>query len=116
MAKELKDLETFGSFGTETKVFGYDPSSDKYGKISVNQLHRDTWCGCRWKISDATTVGEPCGSLTKLAKMQELFGLGGYLVKNNHDRMKLSPTDHTKYANGTAAPSTAAPGVSQPQA
>lgn len=103
MVQELKDLETFGSYGTETTVFGYDPSSDKYGKISVNQLHRDTWCGCRWKNSSSSTVGEPCGSLNKLANMQELFGLGGYLVKNNHDRMKLSATNHANYKSGAAA-------------
>ena len=103
MVKELKDLETFGSYGAETSVFGYDPNSDKYGKISVNQLHRDTWCGCRWKNSSSSTVGEPCGSLTKLANMQELFGLGGYLVKNNHDRMKLSETNHANYKSGAAA-------------
>ena len=48
MVQELKDLETFGSYGTETTVFGYDPSSDKYGKISVNQLN-----SCRsWKAHD----------------------------------------------------------------
>lgn len=102
--KEFKDLEPFGSINDDVCAFGYDPVSDKYGKISVAQIHRDTWCGCRWKISDTTTVGEPVGSITKLVNMQSVFGLGGYLVKNNHDRMKLSPTDHTKYANGTTAP------------
>ena len=101
---ELKNLEPFGSLNDDVCAFGYDPTSDKYGKISVAQIHRDTWCGCRWRISDTTTVGEPVGSLTKLANMQSVFGLGGYLVKNNHDRMKLSETDHSKYANGTTAP------------
>ena len=104
MVQELKDLDSFGSFGTGTSVFGYDPDSNKYGKISVNQLHRDTWCGCRWKKSSSSTVGEPCGSLNKLANMQALFGLGGYLVKNNHDRMKLSETNHANYKSGAAAP------------
>ncbi len=101
---EFKNLEPFGSINDDVCAFGYDPAANKYGKISVSQIHRESWCGCRWKISETTTVGEPVGSLTKLANMQSVFGLGGYLVKNNHDRMKLSPTDHTKYANGTAAP------------
>lgn len=101
---EFKNLEPFGSINDDVCAFGYDPVADKYGKISVSQIHRESWCGCRWKISETTTVGEPVGSLTKLANMQSMFGMGGYLVKNNHDRMKLSPTDHTKYANGTAAP------------
>ena len=104
MIQELKNLDNFGSFGTGTTVFGYDPDSDKYGKISVNQLHRDTWCGCRWKNSSSSTVGEPCGSLTKIANMQALFGLGGYLVKNNHDRLKLSEDNHANYKSGAAAP------------
>ena len=101
---EFKNLEPFGSINDDVCAFGYDPVADKYGKITVSQIHRESWCGCRWKIGETTTVGEPVGSLTKLANMQSVFGLGGYLVKNNHDRMKLSPTDHTKYANGTAAP------------
>ena len=53
MIQELKNLDNFGSFGTGTTVFGYDPDSDKYGKISVNQLHRDTWCSCRWRDSNS---------------------------------------------------------------
>lgn len=104
MGVELKNLETFGSFGQNTSVFGYDADSNKYGKINVNQLHRDSWCGVRWKNSDSSTEGEPCGSLTKLANMQELFGLGGYLVKNNHDRLKLSEENHEKYKSGGTAP------------
>lgn len=102
--QELKNLEPLGSIKDDTFVFGYDPTAKKYGRISVAQLHKDTWCGCRWKNSDVTTVGEPVGSLTKLANMQEVFGLGGYLVKNNHDRMKLSATDHSKYSSGATAP------------
>ena len=101
---EFKNLEPFGSINDDVCAFGYDPVADKYGKITVSQIHRESWCGCRWKIGETTTVGEPVGSLTKLANMQSVFGLGGYLVKNNHDRMKLSASDHTKYANGTAAP------------
>ena len=38
MIQELKNLDNFGSYGTGTTVFGYDPDSDKYGKISVNQI------------------------------------------------------------------------------
>lgn len=100
---ELKDLENYGSYSDNTGIFAYDPDSNKYGKISVAQIHNDTWCGCRWKISNTTTEGEPCGSLTKLANMQSLFGLGGYLVKNDHSRMKLSESNHSLYKSGGTA-------------
>ena len=53
--QEFKNLEHFGSINDDVVAFGYDAASDKYGKISVSQIHRETWCGCRWKISDATT-------------------------------------------------------------
>ena len=61
---EFKNLEPFGSINDDVCAFGYDPTADKYGKISVSQIHRESWCGCRWKISETTTVGEPVGSLT----------------------------------------------------
>ncbi len=101
---ELKELEALQTISDNARVFGYDPTSNKYGTISVAQIHKDTWCGCRWRKGNSTTVGEPCGSIQKIANMDKIFGLGGYLVKNNHERMKLSATDHTKYANGTTAP------------
>ena len=101
--KEMKTVEDFQSFTDNTKVLGYDGTSNKYGLISVGKINQTTWCGCRWRKDSLTTAGEPCGSLPKIERMAELFGLGGYLVRNDHSRRKLSPSDHNEFADGGTA-------------
>ena len=103
-AQEVKDLDVFQSVNDNDQLVGYSPSAQKYGLISVGKINQTQWCGCRWRKDSQTTVGEPCGSIPKIEKMAELFGLGGYLVRNDHSRRKLSPSTHNEFAaGGTAA-------------
>ena len=101
--KELKTVEPFQSITDNTKVLGYDPTSNKYGLISVGKISRSQWCGCRWRLDSLSTEGEPVGSLPKIELMAELFGLGGYLVQNDHSRRKLSSSTHHQFAAGGSA-------------
>ena len=101
--KEMKTVEDFQSINDNTKVLGYDASANKYGLISVGKINQTQWCGCRWRKDSLTTEGEPCGSLPKIECMAELFGLGGYLVRNDHSRRKLAVTDHNLFADGGTA-------------
>jgi len=101
--KEMKTVEPFQSITDNTQVLGYDPTANKYGMISVGKINQTTWCGCRWRKDSLTTVGEPCGSLPKIERMAELFGLGGYLVSNDHSRRKLSESNHNEFAAGGTA-------------
>lgn len=100
---EVSTLESLLSVSDSTKVMGYDQSANKVGFISVGQLKSTTYCGCRWRRSEATPVGEPIGSLPKIERMIDLFGLGGYIVHDDHSRQKLSPTNHNVYLTGGTA-------------
>lgn len=100
---EVSTLESFQSVSDSTKVMGYDQSANKVGFISVGQLKSTTYCGCRWRRSEATPVGEPIGSLPKIERLIDLFGLGGYIVHDDHSRQKLSPTNHNVYLTGGTA-------------
>ena len=90
--QEVKNLDALQSVNDNDQLVAYSPSGQKYGLISVGKINRTQWCGCRWRKDSQTTVGEPCGSLPKIEKMAELFGLGGYLVRNDHSRRKLWDT------------------------
>jgi len=60
----------------------------------------NTWFGCKWPKGNAATAGTPEGNLLRLAHMQEIFKIGGYMVKNDHSRKKLHPADHRHYEDG----------------
>ena len=60
----------------------------------------NTWFGCKWAIGNGNSAGTPVGNLLRLAHMQEIFKIGGYMVKNDHSRKKLHPADHRHYEDG----------------
>ena len=60
----------------------------------------NTWFGCKWPIGNGASAGTPVGNLLRLAHMQEIFEIGGYMVKNDHSRKKLHPADHRHYEDG----------------
>ena len=100
---EISSIEDMQSVSGTTKVLSYDSAANKIGFVSVNQVKQTTWCGCRWNMTQATPVGEPVGSLPKIERMIDLFGLGGYIVHNDHSRQKLSPSNHNLYLTGGTA-------------
>lgn len=70
----------------------------------------NTWFGCKWLIGDGNSEGTPIGNLFRLKHMQEIFKIGGYMVKNDHSRRKLHPSDHRIYKEGDAVDFTGAHG------
>jgi len=70
----------------------------------------DTWFGFRVPIGNAKSEGEPVGNLFRLRHMQEIFKIGGYMVKNDHSRKKLHPSDHRYYEDGSPVDFTGAHG------
>lgn len=101
--KEMKEVEPLQSITDSTQLLGYDSAANKYGLVAVGKINQTTWCGCRWRKDSTSPVGEPCGSLPKIERMADLFGLGGYLVQNDHSRRKLSREDHNYFADGGRA-------------
>lgn len=70
----------------------------------------DTWFGYRVPIGNSNSEGEPLGNLFRLKHMQEIFKLGGYMVKNDHSRKKLHRSDHRYYEDGSPVDFTGAHG------
>lgn len=62
-----------------------------------------TWFGFKKQVGNSNPAGTPCGNITRLARMKEILQLGGYMVKNDHSRRKLSASDHRKYADDNSA-------------
>lgn len=62
-----------------------------------------TWFGWRKPVNSSNPEGEPVGNLLRLARMQSILKLGGYMVKNDHTRKKLSPSDHRFYEEDGSA-------------
>ena len=58
-----------------------------------------TYFGWRHALNDSNPEGEPVGNLVRLQRMQQILQLGGYMVKNDHTRRKLSPSNHNFYAD-----------------
>lgn len=100
---EMNGMESLNSITDSTQLLGYSPTANKYGLIAVGKIRQTSWCGCRWAKDSLTTEGEPVGSLPKIEVMADLFGLGGYLVQNDHTRRKLSRENHNYFADGNAA-------------
>lgn len=79
----------------EAKVSDLTNAADKY----VGE-----YCGRYWDFNNATpTAAGYVGNLQMLKDLPTLLGLGGYLVKNDHTRRKLSSVDHHFYEDGTPA-------------
>ena len=70
----------------------------------------DTWFGCKWPKGNSDSEGTPIGNLFRLKHMQEIFKLGGYMVKDDHSRRKLHKSDHRIYEEGDAVDFTGAHG------
>lgn len=101
--KKANELETL-NINAYTSVFGYDRSSNKFGMVPFDQIMTNTaWFGRRWKKSNASPVGEEIGNLEMGRNLAKQLGLGGYLVKNDHSRTKLSAENHRYLENGSAA-------------
>lgn len=103
-AQKISTIEEFSNQNSSIRLLGYDPSSNKVGFMPLSAITSKTaYCGVRWKKAEAKTEGEPFGDLTMLANLPSILGLGGYLVKNDHSRRKLDPTDHRRFASGGVA-------------
>ena len=110
--KWYRDQETrniVDSHTTQMEAMDADLSNIRY---ALNLPDADTtWFGWRKLLDDSNPEGEPVGNILRLARMQSILKLGGYMVKNDHTRKKLSPSDHRFYEeDGSAVVFTGADG------
>jgi len=98
-----QSMELLQSLNDNDLLLGYSASGKKVGLVRVGKINSTTYAGCRWDKNSMTTVGEPIGSITKIENLAKVFGLGGYLVQNDHSRRKLSVENHNTFEDGSVA-------------
>ena len=85
----------------------FDTKSGVSGRMALRDAVRmanNPSCGRVWDESNATTKAAGWfGSLEMLRNLPDILGLGCYLVKNDHTRRKLDPTNHYRFENGEPA-------------
>lgn len=102
--KKLSEMEDLVTITGKTKIPAYDGESKKTGMISaLTLISKNLYCGCRWKLTNSSPVGEPEGDIDMLRELPAILALGGYLVSNDHSRKKLSASTHYEFADGGTA-------------
>jgi hypothetical protein len=101
--KELNSLPDFTTLGDGDKIFGKSFSGNMFGFFPGSIFNGKGYACRRWNESLATPVGEAYGNLDYLRELPSLLGLGCYLVADNRERRKLSPTNHYNFTDGSVA-------------
>ena len=108
--KLMRELESL-NVGAHTHILGYDTQAGKVGLVAVSEISGNIpWFGRKWAKANSSPVGSPVGDFDLGQVLAKQLGLGGYLVTNDHQRQKLSPTSHNFLENGAAADLTGAAG------
>ena len=105
--EQIDDLPAASTDATDKKIEVFDTKSGASQCMDLTtavDMANAPWCGRVWRTDLATpTAATYCGSLEMLKNLKDILGLGGYLVKNDHSRRKLDPTNHYRFANGETA-------------
>ena len=101
---KISKIDDFADVNANIRLLGYNPATKKTGRVPIAAVqNKIPYCGVRFAKGNASTEGEPIGDLQMLAQLPSILGLGGYLVKNDHSRQKLDPSNHFKLASGGEA-------------
>ena len=101
--KRLDSLDTFAAINDGDTIFGKSASAGKYGHFPINLIFGDGYACRRWNLNLSTPVGEAVGNIDYIRNLPSLIGLGCYLVDDAHNRRKLDPSNHYKFATGETA-------------
>ena len=95
--------DSFSVLGESDQVFGHSQAAGKFGFFRASLLRGDTYACRRWNLNTSTPVGEVVGDVSYIRQLPSLLGLGCYLVDDAHNRKKLDPQTHNRFADGTTA-------------
>ena len=105
--EQIDDLPAATTDATDKKIEVFDTKSGASQCMDLTaavDMANAPWCGRVWRTDLGTpTASTYCGSLEMLKNLKDILGLGAYLVKNDHSRRKLDPTNHYRFANGETA-------------
>ena len=106
-AKTIADLPNGNTSNQDKSIEVYNNSTGQSEQMPLQDavtMANRPWCGRVWNLENGTPVAATTiGSLEMLRNLQSLYGIGCYLVKNDHSRRKLDAKDHYKFATGEAA-------------
>ncbi len=104
--KELAQIMaeyTFGSVEDTDLLFGRSAAAGRFGFFPATALSGNTYACRRWDLETSSPVGEVYGNVDYIRQLPSLLGLGCYLVDDAHNRKKLDPADHYRFASGGTA-------------
>ena len=105
--QQLDDLPLATNEVQDKIIEVFDKKSGASGYMGLKDAVRmagSPSCGRVWNEDNATPKAATWfGSLEMLRNLPDILGLGCYLVKNDHSRRKLDPTNHYRFANGETA-------------
>ena len=105
--QQVDDLPLATDTVQDKKIEVFDDITGASGRMDLRQAVRMSSapsCGRVWNLGNSTPKAQGWfGSLELLRNLPETLGLGCYLVKNDHSRRKLDPTNHYRFANGETA-------------
>ena len=105
--QQVDDLPLATDTVQDKKIEVFDDITGASGRMDLRQAVRMSnapSCGRVWNLDNSTPKAQGWfGSLEMLRNLPETLGLGCYLVKNDHSRRKLDPTNHYRFANGETA-------------
>ena len=102
MSQLLQDNK-FDVLGESDYVFGKSQGAGKFGFFPASLLRGNTYACRRWNLNTSSPVGEAVGDIGYIRQLPSLLGLGCYLVDDAHNRRKLDPQNHNRYADGSTA-------------
>ena len=105
--QQIDDLPLSDSTVLDKEIEVFDKKTGASGRMSVRDavnMTNSPYCGRCWNLDYSTPAAATwVGSLDMLRNLPDILGLGCYLVKNDHSRRKLDPTNHYRFSNGETA-------------
>ncbi len=105
--QQVDDLPMATSSIQDKELEVFDKKTGASGRMAVRDavnMANAPYFARYWDISLSTPKASGWeGSLDFGRRIPEELELGGYLVKNDHSRRKLDPTNHNRFATGEAA-------------
>jgi hypothetical protein len=81
-------------------TMAYSASRKQWGLVPLRFMSNAGYACRRWKLTNASPVGEAVGNIDYLRMLPDLLNLGCYLVQANHSRVKLNPNNHYQDVSG----------------
>ena len=106
-AKQMDDLPAADLTTTDKIIEVFDVEKGRSEKMALKDavdMANAPYFGRVWNKDNTTPKAASWfGSLEFGKRINEVYQLGGYIVKNDHTRRKLDSENHYKYANGQPA-------------